>query len=83
VRAALDDLLTVAPEERRPPLERQLELLEAAVKRAFDDEDDVAANLIGDAQGIGAGPDVLKRVSGASKGVPARDRTPARPRSTS
>lgn len=32
LKAALEDLLNIAPPERRPPLERQLELLESAVK---------------------------------------------------
>jgi hypothetical protein len=31
LKAALEDLLTVAPADRRAPLERQLELLDAAV----------------------------------------------------
>jgi uncharacterized membrane protein len=61
LRAALDDLGTVAPPERRPPLDRQLELLDAAVRRAYDDEADVEAALVPDMQGIGSGPDVMSR----------------------
>src|SRR5213076_2785204 len=37
MRAALQDLKAVAPPERHPPLDRQLELLEQAVRRAYDD----------------------------------------------
>jgi uncharacterized membrane protein len=63
LRAALEDLCEVAPPERRPPLERQLELLEAGVRRAYDDEADVAAALTPDAQGIGSGPDTITPVA--------------------
>ena len=59
LRAALEDLRTVAPPERRPPLGRQLELLDRAVRRAYDDDDDVDAALVPDMQGIGSGPDVM------------------------
>jgi uncharacterized membrane protein len=59
LRAALDDLLATAPEERRPPLERQLRLLEAAVTRNFDDDADADAAATPDAQGIGSGPDLV------------------------
>src|SRR4051812_26284045 len=57
LRAALEDLRTVASPERRPPLERQLKLLDEAVRRAYDD--DVDAALVPDMQGIGSGPDVM------------------------
>jgi uncharacterized membrane protein len=57
--AALEDLLAVAPEERRAPLERQRELLEAAVRREFEDDADVEAALTPDVQGIGSGRDVM------------------------
>jgi hypothetical protein len=40
------------------PLERQLRLLEAAVRRAHEDEDDVPAALTADTEGIGSGADV-------------------------
>jgi uncharacterized membrane protein len=57
--AALEDLMAIAPPERRPPLERQHRLLEAAVRRAYDDDEDVRAALVPDLQGIGSGPDVM------------------------
>jgi hypothetical protein len=58
LRAALEDLRAVAPPERQPPLDRQLGLLEAAVRRAYSDDEDIIAALIPDMQGIGSGPDV-------------------------
>jgi uncharacterized membrane protein len=59
LRAALEDLWTLASPERRPPLDRQLELLEAAVRRAYSDDEDIDAALVPDMQGIGSGPDVM------------------------
>jgi uncharacterized membrane protein len=59
LRAALEDLRTVAPADRRPALDRQLALLEAGVRRAFEDEADMSAALVPDMQGIGSGPDVM------------------------
>ena len=56
--AALEDLKTVAPPERQPPLDRQLRLLTAAVQRHYDDDEDVRAALTADAQGIGSGRDL-------------------------
>jgi hypothetical protein len=57
VKAALDDLLTVAPPDRRAPLETQLELLKAAV--AVNDWPEAERTpIIGDPQGIGSGDDV-------------------------
>jgi len=53
VRFALRDLAAIAPPERRPPLEAQLELLDAAVRRHLDDDRDVRAALAADAQGLG------------------------------
>jgi uncharacterized membrane protein len=53
LRAALCDLATVVPPERRPPLEAQLELLEAGVRRHLDDVRDVRVALTPDAQGLG------------------------------
>jgi uncharacterized membrane protein len=61
LRAALEDLRAVAPPARRPPLDRQLELLDRAVRRAYDDDADVDAALVPDMQGIGSGPDVMSR----------------------
>jgi uncharacterized membrane protein len=59
LRAALEDLRTVASLERRPPLDRQLKLLDDAVRRSYDDDADVDAALVPDMQGIGSGADVM------------------------
>src|SRR4051794_10570719 len=67
LRAALLDLLDAAPDERRPPLERQLRLLEAAVERHFDDEADVDAAATPDVQGIGSGPDLVSTPSNGAR----------------
>jgi uncharacterized membrane protein len=56
--AALHDLKTVAPPDRQAPLDRQLRLLAAGVHRAYPDEEDIAAALTPDTEGIGSGPDV-------------------------
>ena len=52
LRAALEYLRTVASPERRPPLDRQLELLDRAVRRAYTDHADVEAALVPDMQSI-------------------------------
>jgi uncharacterized membrane protein len=72
LRAALEDLKTVASPERRPPLDRQLHLLDEAVRRAYTDNADVDAALIPDMQGIGSGPDVMSHPP-CSGSPPARD----------
>ena len=72
LRAALEDLRTVAWPERRPPLDRQLELLDEAVRRAYDDDADVDAALVPDMQGIGSGPDVMSHPP-SSASPPAAD----------
>jgi hypothetical protein len=72
LRAALEDLQTVAPPERQPPLDRQLELLEAAVRRAYSDDEDIDAALVPDMQGIGSGADVMSRPPHAAS-PPARE----------
>jgi uncharacterized membrane protein len=59
LRAALLDLLDAAPQDRRPPVERQLRLLEAAVARNFDDDADIDAASTADVQGLGSGPDLV------------------------
>jgi uncharacterized membrane protein len=59
LQAALQDLKAVAPQDRRPPLERQLRLLEQAVEHGLSTQDDIRAALIPDAQGIGSGVDVV------------------------
>ncbi len=56
--AALADLKSVAPPDRQEPLDRQLRLLSAAVRRAHDDEEDILAALVPDTEGIGSGADV-------------------------
>lgn len=61
MRAALEDLKVVAPPARHPPLVDQLELLDAAVRRAFADEADVRAALVADMQGLGSGPNIMSR----------------------
>jgi uncharacterized membrane protein len=55
--AAIEDLKTIAPPDRHPPLDRQLRLLERAVRQTLDDEDAEAA-LVPDTQGIGSGAGV-------------------------
>jgi uncharacterized membrane protein len=62
LRAALEDLTTVVPPDRQAPLERQLALLEAAVRRHYEDDEDVHAILVADAQGVGSGRDVTTYV---------------------
>jgi len=56
--AALVDLKSVAPPDRQEPLDRQLRLLSAAVRRSHEDEEDVVAALTPDTEGIGSGADV-------------------------
>jgi hypothetical protein len=41
------------PEPRRPPLEQELALLNSAVKRRFQDEEDRKRAGVGDFQGVG------------------------------
>jgi uncharacterized membrane protein len=52
MRAALLDLLTVAPPDRRPVLEAQLRALDDAVRRAYDGEDERALAAQPDMQGL-------------------------------
>ncbi|SDC57949.1 Uncharacterized membrane protein [Geodermatophilus telluris] len=66
--AALADLKSVAPPDRQEPLDRQLRLLHAAVRRAHEDEEDVLAALTPDTEGIGSGADV----TAAQRPRPAR-----------
>jgi uncharacterized membrane protein len=61
--AALEDLLSVAPLERRPPLERQRTLLEAAVAETSS-SGDRREPLTADMQGIGSADELqVPRVS--------------------
>ncbi|TFV91913.1 DUF2254 domain-containing protein [Blastococcus sp. CT_GayMR20] len=68
--AALADLKCVAPADRQEPLDRQLRLLDAAVRRAYDDEEDVLAALTPDTEGIGSGADVTRAPPSRSVPVP-------------
>ena len=54
IRAAIEDLLEVAPPDRRPPLERQLKLLEAQVDQEYDSDEQVERANTADRQGIGS-----------------------------
>ena len=53
LRNALLDLRSIAPPDRLPPIDRQLELLAAAARTAMEDGADVDTALAGDTQGIG------------------------------
>jgi uncharacterized membrane protein len=79
LRAALEDLRSVAPPDRRPVLELELELLERGVRRALEDEEDVRVALTPDTEGIGSGADVVvdQRPPGALDGERARPRAGA------
>jgi hypothetical protein len=57
MKAALEDLLTVAPPERQAPLERQLALLDAAVADNDWSKAERAELLSSDTQGIGSAPE--------------------------
>ncbi|SFL72638.1 DUF2254 domain-containing protein [Geodermatophilus ruber] len=72
--AALHDLKTVVPPERQAPLDRQLRLLADGVHRAHGNEEDAAAALVPDTEGIGSGPDVTTaiRLDGSRVGPGAR-----------
>jgi uncharacterized membrane protein len=53
LKAALTDLRSIAPPARVDVIDRQLELLAAAVETAMDDERDVELALVDDPRGIG------------------------------
>ncbi len=53
IHSALDDLLTVAAEDRRPVLELQRDLLLAAVERRYADDNDIELASGSDSSGIG------------------------------
>jgi uncharacterized membrane protein len=55
LRSALEDLLASVPEERRPPLQRQLRLLDDVIEAGFTSDLERAAARHPDAQGIGSG----------------------------
>lgn len=54
LRAAIEDLLEVAPPERRPPLERQLRLIEAQVEQEYDLDEQIERANTADRQGLGS-----------------------------
>ena len=58
--AMLEDLLTVAPEERCAPLREQLELLQTRVIGTFE-EGDAERATVADQQGVGSGRDAIVR----------------------
>lgn len=53
LRSALEDLLTVVPDDRRPVLEKQLAMLSSSTATAMKDQRDVRLALDGDRQGLG------------------------------
>src|SRR3954465_6690663 len=53
LRAVLVDLKTVAPDERQAALDEQCELLDAAVRRAYDEESVTRHARVADMQGLG------------------------------
>jgi len=53
LRAVLEDLKTVAPDERHTALDDQLELLDAAVRRVYDEESVTRHARVADMQGLG------------------------------
>jgi uncharacterized membrane protein len=63
LEAALQDLLSIAPTERRPVLEEQLQMLEPAVIDATFDERDAVFALEPDPQGIGDDARITRRTS--------------------
>ena len=54
LRAMLEHLLEVLPDERRPPLRQELARLGNAVEREFQDEEDRRRAKVADYQGVGA-----------------------------
>ena len=69
LQAMLEDLLSVAPPERRAPLRHQLGQIEAAAKSSSPDPSDREAAVVGDQQGIGSGTDGISAAPvGASPG---------------
>jgi uncharacterized membrane protein len=53
MRAALEDLLTVAPPERRGPLQQQLDLLKSGAQAAMGEASDRKRSLRADSRGMG------------------------------
>jgi hypothetical protein len=46
LRAAVEDLRSVAPPDRQPALDRQPQLLEAATRRPLEDEEDAGERVV-------------------------------------
>jgi uncharacterized membrane protein len=67
LRAALVDLASVAPPDRKGAIEEQIDLLERAVRRAIEDDEDVDRALTPDTEGIGSGPDVVDVVDAIAR----------------
>jgi uncharacterized membrane protein len=59
LREALEDLRTVAPADRRPALDRQLELLHAAAERSLPTPEEAQPASVPDSQGLGSGRDLI------------------------
>jgi uncharacterized membrane protein len=55
--AALEDLISVAPADRRPVLDEQLELLDKAVEGLDREQRDPDSALVPDGQGLGVAAD--------------------------
>jgi uncharacterized membrane protein len=53
LRAVLEDLKTVTPDDRQEALDEQLELLDAAIRRAYDEEAVARRARVADMQGLG------------------------------
>jgi uncharacterized membrane protein len=66
LRAKLYDLKSIVAAERQQPLEQQLELLDAAITRKYEEDADATAARVPDRTGLGSGPDLL-----AADGSPA------------
>src|SRR5581483_9572053 len=63
--AMLDDLIAVAPRERRPPLRHQRALLESLVESVYGETGEADWALAADQQGLGSGPgEIHQRVPG-------------------
>ena len=87
IRSAVEDLIRDLPEDRHPPLRRQLRLLDEAVEWAFRSDAEREAASYADAQGIGSGGG-FEALPGdhtaalESPARPARDNRPEIPTST-
>jgi hypothetical protein len=75
--AALDDLLVVAPADRRPPLEQQRELLREVIGDAGLARADADFARMPDSQGIGVAASASAAPASAGDIVSAKSRTAA------